>query len=153
MSALASDRNTQERNAEVFEFPIAPGVTIFRGALVAINASGQALRPQDAGATQIVGVAQTGSADFIAGGAAAAGQFPTGGVVIDQPTPFVRVRRKKQFAFVNAPPGVDLLAASDFGAQAYAIDDQTVAKTSNTGARLAVGIVRGVDQFGVWVEI
>lgn len=152
MTAMTSDRNTAERNAEVFEFPIAAGVTIFRGALIALNAAGAALRPQDAGAVQIAGVAQTGSADFIPGGSSAPGQFPSGGLITDQPTPSVRVRRRKQFAFANST-GADLIASANFGATAYAVDDQTVALTSNSGARLAVGTIRSVDQQGVWVEI
>ncbi len=153
MSALTSDRNTQERNAEVYEFPIAPGVIIYRGALVALNAAGQSLRPQDAGAVQIAGIAQTGSADFLPAGATPRGAFPTGGLVIDQPTPFVRVRRRKQFCLANSAVGPDQIATINFGATAYAVDDQTVALTSNSGARLAVGIIRSVDQLGVWVEI
>ncbi len=152
MTALAADRNTQERLSEVFEFPIRAGVVIFRGALVAINAAGEALRPQDAGATQIAGVAHTGSADFVAGGASAPGQFPTGGLVGAGPAPFVRLRRKRSFCFANSA-GPDLIAAVNWGATAYAVDDQTVALTNNGGTRLPVGTIRGVDQFGVWVEI
>ncbi len=152
MTALTSDRNTQERLVETFDLPIHAGVIIFRGALVAMNAAGEALRPQDAGATQIVGVAQTGSADFIPAGSSAPGQFPSGGLVGAGPAPTVRVRRKKAFAFVNSA-GADLITAANFGATAYAVDDQTVALTSNSGARLAAGIIRAVDQFGVWVEI
>ncbi len=153
MTALTSDRNTPERRAEVFEFPIKAGVTLFRGALVALNAAGEALRPQDAGATQIAGVAQTGSADFIPSGSSPPGGFPSGGLVSTGPAPFVRVRRRMCFSLANSGAGPDQITAANWGAAAYAVDDQTVALTSNSGARLAVGIIRGVDQFGVSVEI
>lgn len=152
MTAMTSDRNAAERNAEVFEAPIAAGAIIFRGALVALNAAGAAQPPQNAGSVQIAGVAQTGSADFLVSGASPPGGFPSGGLVMDQPAPFVRFRRRKQFVFVNSL-GADLIASANFGATAYAVDDQTVALTSNSGARLAVGIIRSVDQQGVWVEI
>lgn len=152
MTAMASDRITAERNAEVFDLPIAAGAIIYKGAMVAINAAGAAQPPQNAGSVQIVGVAQIGNSDFIPSGSSQPGQFPTGGLVTDGSGPFARVRRRKQFAFANST-GADLITSANFSAIAYAVDDQTVALTSNGGTRLAVGTIRSVDQQGVWVEI
>ena len=151
MTALGRDRMTKERKADLAEFPLKAGETLFRGGLTAINAAGEALRPQTAGATIIVGVAQRSSNEYLPQAGLNPSALPTGIVNAPQGAT-IPVRRKAQFPFFNSA-AADLIATSDWGAVVYAVDDQTVAKTSNGGVRLAAGVCRGVDADGVWVEI
>jgi hypothetical protein len=51
------------------------------------------------------------------------------------------------FKYGNSSAG-DLIAAVNIGADCYIVDDQTVALTSNTGARCKAGKVHGVDTDG-----
>jgi hypothetical protein len=55
------------------------------------------------------------------------------------------------FKWANSTAG-DAIAQTDVGAQCYIVDDQTVAKTSNTNTRSVAGIIMGVDSDGVWVQ-
>lgn len=150
MAALTRDRMTPERAHQMAEFPIKAGALIFRGAMTAINATGEALRPTDTGATVVVGVATNSSAEFGVQAGMPAGALPQG--IVQAPvTATVRVRRGAMFAFANSTGG-DLIGAADWGATVYAVDDQTVSKTNGGGTRLAAGICRGVDADGVWVQ-
>lgn len=128
--ALTADRNTPHRRNEVLDFPIKAGATIWRGALVVIDANGDAAPGSTALNLKAVGRAETSSADNPAR---------------------VRVRRGV-FLFKNSAAG-DAIAAGDYGATVYIVDDETVAKTNGGGTRSAAGICRGVDPAGVWVEI
>ena len=152
MAALAGDRSTPERDTRTVEFPPAAGVAIWRGAMVGID-SGAMLHPAGSAAGLVtVGRAETSTAEFGPVATLAPGVLPTGGLVTAGQDGRIRVRRGC-FAFANSPAGADLLAASDYGATVYAVDDQTVSKTNNSGARSGAGICRGVDAAGVWVEI
>ena len=46
----------------------------------------------------------------------------------------------------------DAIALTEVGKPCYVVDDQTVAKTNNAGARPVAGTVFDVDAQGVWVE-
>ena len=59
--------------------------------------------------------------------------------------------RKGTFRFANSA-SADLIAQADIGSVCYAVDDQTVAKTSNSGARPVAGTIFDVDTDGVWVK-
>ncbi len=120
-------------------YPIAANTRIFKGALVAINSSGQAIPATTAagGAVKIVGVAshtldnRNGSA---LGGAAAAAQLEcTFGV----------------FSFDTST-----IAADDVGTVAYALDDQTVELTDGGGAaRRPAGIITEVRESRAYVWV
>jgi hypothetical protein len=56
------------------------------------------------------------------------------------------------FRFNNSTAG-DLIGITEVGKRVYLVDDQTVAKTSNSSARSPAGIVEAVDSAGVWVRI
>lgn len=110
-------------------YPIAANTKIYKGSLVGLNSSGQAI-PATAFATckRVVGKAsstydnRTGST---LGGLAAA---------VNVEVEF------GAFNWANSAAG-DAIAADDIGKLAYAVDDQTVALTSNGGLRPIAGII------------
>lgn len=55
-----------------------------------------------------------------------------------------------EFKWKNSSAG-DAITQADVGKACYIVDDQTVAKTDNTGARSKAGIITGVESDGVWV--
>ncbi len=129
MAALSADRNTPQRAGDQFQFPHAAGVTIFRGALVALNAAGAVVPGSAATTLKALGRAETGTAD----------------------DPNVVNVRRGCFRFDNSAAG-DAITNADYGATVYIVDDHTVAKTNGGNTRSAAGICRGVDAQGVWVE-
>jgi len=56
------------------------------------------------------------------------------------------------FRFANSA-GADEIALADVGADAWIVDDQTVAKTDGTASRSKAGRIMDVDAHGVWVSI
>jgi predicted RecA/RadA family phage recombinase len=59
--------------------------------------------------------------------------------------------RRGVFRFANSAAG-DAIGRTEIGKTVYVVDDQTVAKTDNSGARPAAGKCFDVDANGVWVE-
>ena len=134
MVALAKDRNTPVRLGNIESHPIKSATTIFAGSMVFVDATGFAVP----GATAL-GLTAVGRAEQ---------HIENDGANGDK-----RVEtRRGVFRFENSG-GVDELTRGDIGDTAYAVDDQTVAKTSATNTRSAAGIVRDVDDHGVWIEI
>lgn len=137
MTALTKDIALPSREAAAFSDPVAADAVIFRGALVALDASGNAIPGNTIanGAAVVRGVALEAADN--AGGAAGA----------------IRVQTVRGcFPFRNSASG-DLIARTEIGKTVYLVDDQTVAKTSATNGRIAAGICRDIDARGVWVEI
>lgn len=132
MTALTEDRNTPERDGKTFRHPVAAATTIYGGALVMLDASGNAVPGQTA----------TG---LTPGGRAEEKVDNSGGAAGDAT---VTVRRGT-FRFAN-DGSID---RSHIGGSAYAVDDHTVAATDGTGTRSACGTIRDVDDQGVWIEI
>lgn len=132
--ALSADRNTPMKDGELVPVPVAAGVTIFAGALVAANATGYATP----GATATT-LTYLGRAEEAKDNAAGADGDLT-----------VLVRRGKAFKFANS--GSDAVTQASLGKVCYIEDDQTVAATDGTGTRSAAGIVVGVESDGVWVQ-
>lgn len=133
MSALTAERDTPSRDGKVFGLGVAAAALIFKGALV-VNDGGFAA-PAHA-APGLVGLGRAENTVDNSNGAAGAVA-----VSIERGT----------FRFGNDI--ADPVASADIGASAYAVDDQTVAKTSGAGARSAIGTVFAVDADGVWVTI
>ena len=134
MVALTAPRSTPAGLGEVRALPLPAGGKVFAGAMVAITAAGFA-----AGATATAANVTIGRADETvdnAGGANGAKK--------------VKVRRGV-FQFANSG-GADAIALTEVGKPCFVVDDQTVAKTNNAGARPAAGIVFDVDAKGVWVD-
>lgn len=132
MVALTANRNTPERTLAELSGVLGASQTIYAGALIMRNASGQLIR----------GATTTGS--FGVGRAAEEKVSTTADV-----TP-LRVARGC-FRFDNSAAG-DLITQADIGTVCYIVDDQTVAKTSGTNTRSPAGIVEAVDATGVWVR-
>lgn len=133
MAALTQDRMaTVERNGvTLFRHPVAANVKIFAGALVVLDAAGDA-KPAVT-ATGLKGAGRAEEQVDNTGGAA-------GAVTVEV----------KRGCFRWANDGS--VTRAHIGASAYAVDDQTVAATDGTGTRSAVGTIRDLDAQGVWVE-
>jgi hypothetical protein len=135
MVALTAPRNTPVALGEIRSVPVKAATKVFQGGMVQIDATGHAVPASATIANVTIGRADE-TADNSAGANAAIN---------------VKVRRGV-FKFANSAAG-DLIARTEIGKDCYVVDDQTVAKTNNGGARPVAGKVFGVDAQGVWVEI
>jgi len=133
MTALTKDRNTVRSEGGIISLGVATGITIFAGAIVMRNAAGHATK--GATALNLVGV---GRAEERVTNAGSAGDM----------TIQVRIG----IFHYNNSESSDQIAAADIGLPAYAVDDQTVAKTDGNGTRSIAGFVENVDSLGVWVR-
>lgn len=133
--ALTADRDTPERSGVDFSFPVAAATKIYAGALVCLNAAGNAVP----GAT---------STTLIAVGRADEQVDNTGGAIGDK----VVAVRKGVFRFNNSTAG-DAITKAEIGDSAYIVDDARVAKTNGTNTRSVAGKIVDVDADGVWVQI
>ena len=134
MTALAADRNTAERAGQDYSGPVAANVVIYAGALICLDAAGN-MTP-GATATTLVAAGRADERVDNTGGAAGA----------------LTVRwRRGLFRWANSA-GADEITRAEVGDTAYIVDDQTVAKTDGTSTRSAAGIIRDVDDVGVWIE-
>lgn len=134
MAALTQDRNTPRRRSEDYEYPVAASTRIYGGSIVCINTSGLATKGAVSTTLKAVGIADA-QADNSAGAASA-----------------IRVKvRRGCYKFGNSA-STDLITLADVGADAYIVDDQTVAKTNGSSTRSVAGVIRDVDTDGVWIE-
>lgn len=134
MVALIAARNTPEKVGSDRAIPLAANAKVYQGGMVQIAASTFGV---PAGATAAnVTVGRAAETVDNAGGANGALS--------------VKVRRGI-FQYANSAAG-DLIARSEIGKTVFVVDDQTVAKTDNAGARPAAGKCFDVDAGGVWVE-
>lgn len=132
--ALAQDRNTLRRSGDRVALPIAADVVIFHHALVVMDSSGYA-RPGRASTTdKAIGRAMF-SYDNSGGSA--------GDLTVEIETGV--------FRWKNSSSGDAITMAAHRDAVVYVVDDETVAATSNSGARVPAGRVFDVDSDGVWV--
>lgn len=141
MTATATIRNTDHLlNSAVpgyAQFPVAAGAGIPYGTLVSINAAGNAIGSAGASTERVVGMA-TESIDNSAGATADKTVSVLQGVMY----------------FFNSGGG-DAITKADVGNTCYCVDNQTVAKTSNSSARCAAGKVwdvRDDGQVGVKID-
>lgn len=132
MSALTTERNTPNRDAKSFGYPVAANVKVYQGSLVVLTHAGVAK-----GAVEALNLAGVGRANETVDN--------TGGLAGAKT---VAVERGC-FRFTNAGD----VTLGHVGDAAYAVDDQTVSADSNTNTRSQVGVIRDVDSLGVWVEI
>lgn len=134
MTALTADRNTPRAEGDIKSLAVAATQLIYAGAIVMRNATGYGVK--GATALNLVGV-----------GRAEERIDNSTGVSGDK---YIKVRTGR-FRFANSAAG-DLITIADIGKPAYAVDDQTVAKTSGTNTRSIAGFIADVDAQGVWVE-
>lgn len=135
MTALAKDRNTPRLEGDVHSGLVAASTTIFAGALLMRNAAGYVIEGQTA--TGLVGV-----------GRAEEQVDNSSGSNGDLAVKF----RPGTYRFANSA-AADEITIAEIGDVAYAVDDQTVAKTDGTASRSPAGIIVDVDAQGVWVRI
>lgn len=133
--ALSADRNVPRRDGVQFGDPVAAATTIYTGALIALDASGNAVPASAIAAQRTRGVAQR-RADNSAGVAGA-----------------TRVEGMRGVFRLDNSAGADEILRADIGNDCYVADDETVAKTSATATRPVAGVIRDVDADGVWVEV
>lgn len=140
MTALAANANVPKQSIdpepEFFEFPVEASTTIYGGAMVAVNAAGNAVPASAVQALKVLGRADAPALN----GSGAAGAVK------------VRIRRGI-FRLQNSTAGDAITAAAHRMRNVYAADDATVAATSNTNARPVAGYVVDVDSSGVWVHL
>lgn len=129
MTALTKDRNTVENPGDGYSYPVAAGVKIFAGALVCLDASGNA-EPGSTSPDKVSAGRAESQVDNTSGAAGAVN------VVV----------RAGTFRWANA----DGITKTSIGDLAYIVDDQTVAKSSS--GKSPAGVITGVDAIGVWVQ-
>jgi hypothetical protein len=135
MTALSADRDTPNRAGLCFSYPAKGGVKFFVGAIAAVDSA-------------------TG---FMTKGAAST-TLKSAGIVQEQidntsgVDAALNVPIRRGLWRVANSAGADQLTLKDVGANAYIVDDQTVAKTNGGATRSIAGIVRDIDPAGVWVE-
>lgn len=134
MAALTAPRNTPAALGDKRRVPLPANGKIIQGGMVQIAASGFAVSATATAANVAIGRAEE-SVDNTGGA--------NGAASIDV--------RRGIFRFANSAAG-DLIGRTEIGKTVYVVDDQTVAKTNNAGARPAAGICFDVDAQGVWVE-
>lgn len=128
MTALTKDRPTAQRAGDLVADPLAAAVTIYAGAMYVLDGSGNATPATAAATTPVRAVARKRAVQ-------AQGDELTDGA-------------RGVFCFANSTGGTEITRA-DIGANAFVVDDQTVA---NAGTCIA-GEILDVDEGGVWVRI
>ncbi len=137
--ALAAPKKIQERAGLDGSAPVAANAQIYQGGLVMLDTgvAKAAATGVDAGHAAnyvVLGVSEK----TVTGGAA------DGAVSV----PF----RKGVFKFKNSG-GADAILLKHTSSACYAVDDETVALTSNTNVRAKAGTIVDVDADGVWVRV
>lgn len=132
MAALAKGRNIHSKGVvkamlDDLDLPVAANKVIYQGALVCLNSSGY-LEPMTAATGKIAaGVAMLNPNED---------SLDTTG--LSNGDKHCRVRQGV-FGFVNS--GTDPVAQADVGKYCWGVDDQTIAKSSNSSARSKVGVI------------
>ncbi len=135
MSALDQNINNAVGGAELFDGDAAAGVHVFCGALVSRDSSGN-FRPGRATNTdRVVGIAPY-EVDNTAGQAGD-----------------LTVRAVKRVGFFTNSADADEITAADLMNSCYVVNDQTVSKTSNSGARPIAGKILGFEGGLVRVDV
>lgn len=137
MTALTKDKAVGSRAGTEWADPVAAGMRIYRGALVALDAAGHAVPGGDGSGVRIRGLALYSSADNSAGSAGDAR---------------IETRSGEAFFFVNSD-GADEITRAEIGSDVFVVDDQTVAKTDGGGARILAGTCVQIAENGVWVKL
>jgi hypothetical protein len=134
MAALTAERYQTRRDAKEYSDPVAAATKIWAGAIVVLNASGDA-----APASTATGLIARGVAKETVDNTGAAGDLNV-------------TSRPGVFRFANSA-GADEITRAEIGDDCYLVDDQTVAKTDGTSTRSVGGKVVDVDANGVWVAL
>ncbi len=128
-------RQTRQTLGNIFKLPVEAATLIYGGALVCLNAAGNATKGITATTLKQFGRAET-TVDNTAGIAGAKSVDVAIGI----------------FLWANSAAG-DLIATTEVGTDCYIVDDQTVAKTNGGATRSRAGKVIFVDATGVYVQM
>lgn len=134
MTVLATDRNTPRSEGNLKVGGVVASTLIYAGAIVMRNSSGYLTK--GAVSTTLIGVGR--AEERVDNSAGAAGDKKI-------------TVRPGVYRYGNSASG-DLITISEIGKPCFAVDDQTVAKTSGGGTRSIAGFIFDVDSIGVWVE-
>lgn len=134
MVALTKDRDTRSRIGFRREPPVKAGAKIYAGAMVAVDATNFAVPAATALGLKVLGRAVR-PVDNTAGANGAERVLTEAGI----------------YCYANSA-AADAITLSDIGSICYAVDDQTVAKTSGSNTRSPAGTIFDVDDLGVWVK-
>lgn len=134
MTALTADREDNARIGPIvdYDYPVAAGAVIYQGALVMLNATGQA----------VPGAVATGQT---AVGVATEARDNTGGADGDLRVPVAAGTWK----FKNDVGGADEIDSGSEGATVYIHDDQTVSLTDGAATKSAAGVAVQLDDDSV----
>jgi len=132
MAAQTKDRITPQRAGVDYNDPVAAGAVIHAGALVVLDAAGNAAPGTVALGLSARGVAQE-HVDNTGGAVGAVSVNTVAGI----------------FLFANDAT----VTRADISKPAFIVDDQTVANNDGTATRSAAGTITDVDAEGVWVQI
>lgn len=121
--------------ALAFAMGLAASTHIYQGSLVALNQAGNLVPASADASLHVVGVSE----DDVDNSSGSAGALTC-------------VPRKGTFYLTNSAT-TDAITDADIGRWCFVVDDNTVARTSNGGARPVAGVVAGVDGFGVAVSV
>lgn len=133
--ALTAGRNTAERTGDLISVGVAAAVKCYAGGIAVLDVSGN-IKPGVAAAGLICVGRFEETVDNSAG---LAGDVSA-------------TAKRGTFRFANSGGG-DAIAAAQIGDVCYIVDDETVAKTSDSAARSVAGIIADVDSAGVWVRM
>lgn len=133
MTALSQARQPIEIEGKYGVAPVKGSTTIHQGALV-VAESGLAVPGKTAASLVVLGMARETVKNTGADGAAN--------------VPFER----GVFDFANSA-SADEITAADLGKDAYIVDDQTVAKTSNSSARSVAGKIMHIEGGRIYVRV
>lgn len=128
MAALTAGRRVFTRLGNFLSVAMAAGAQGFQGGLAALNPAGNGVAASASNTLKVVGW-----------------------FTVDAPAGSTVDVCKDIAPFANSTAG-DAISKADIGADCYVVDDQTVAKTSNSAARPRAGKVFDVDEYGVWVD-
>ncbi len=135
MVSLVAGRNTTRTLGDIYTLQVAAAALIYAGALVALDAAGNATKGAVATTLKQFGRAER-TVDNTAGAAGAKTVEVAIGV----------------FVWANSAAG-DLIANTEIGTDCFIVDDQTVAKTNGGATRSRAGKVVFVDASGVYVQM
>jgi len=135
MVAANKNRNTPQRAGGARGHGVKAGVLCHAGTIAVMGADGFA-KP----GTTATGLVALGRFDEQVDN--------TGGADGEKLAPISR----GNFRYANST-SADEITAADVGKVCYIVDDQTVALTSATSSRSPAGLIDGVDDAGVWVNI
>jgi len=131
MAALTVDRNTQSREANLKEYPVAAS-KIFKGSIVALNDAGFAKAAADAANDRVIGVAD----EFVDNSAGAAGDKK------------IRVVSGRAFKFAATA-----ITQALVGDVMYVVDDQTFDDAKGTNGVPCGRLIDFVSTTEGWIYI